>query len=103
MRKTRESGNFFINWSGRWESNPRPKLGKLLYYHCTTPALAKSIPSITSSLGGVQEVGNFATAPELTGGKDTDSRLDDFVKNRKGAEREIDALRAPGRRSRRAT
>ena len=26
------------NWSGRWESNPRPKLGKLLYCHCTTPA-----------------------------------------------------------------
>ena len=26
-------------WSGRWESNPRPKLGKLLYCHCTTPAL----------------------------------------------------------------
>src|ERR1700740_1560370 len=25
-------------WSGRWESNPRPKLGKLLYCHCTTPA-----------------------------------------------------------------
>ena len=28
----------FIFWSGRWESNPRPKLGKLLYCHCTTPA-----------------------------------------------------------------
>ena len=26
-------------WSGRWESNPRPKLGKLLHCHCTTPAL----------------------------------------------------------------
>ena len=26
------------SWSGRWESNPRPKLGKLLYFHCTTPA-----------------------------------------------------------------
>ena len=26
-------------WSGRWESNQRPKLGKLLYCHCTTPAL----------------------------------------------------------------
>src|SRR4029077_129499 len=25
-------------WSGRWESNPRPKLGKLLYCHYTTPA-----------------------------------------------------------------
>ena len=28
----------FVFWSGRWESNPRPKLGKLLYCHCTTPA-----------------------------------------------------------------
>lgn len=27
-------------WSGRWESNPRHKLGKLGYYHYTTPALA---------------------------------------------------------------
>src|SRR5690242_10629998 len=27
-----------VIWSGRWESNPRPKLGKLLYCHCTTPA-----------------------------------------------------------------
>src|ERR1700694_3539373 len=25
-------------WSGRWESNPRLKLGKLGYYHYTTPA-----------------------------------------------------------------
>ncbi|SRR5260370_30359642 len=30
-------------WSGRWESNPRPKLGKLLYCHCTTPALLSSL------------------------------------------------------------
>src|SRR5215831_8924646 len=29
-------------WSGRWESNPRPKLGKLLYCHCTTPAHSQS-------------------------------------------------------------
>ena len=28
------------NWSGRWESNPRLKLGKLGYYHYTTPASA---------------------------------------------------------------
>jgi hypothetical protein len=27
-----------IVWSGRRESNPCPKLGKLLYCHCTTPA-----------------------------------------------------------------
>src|SRR5215475_7731343 len=31
-------GRTFVFWSGRWESNPRPKLGKLLYCHCTTPA-----------------------------------------------------------------
>src|SRR5690242_2852287 len=30
-------------WSGRWESNPRPKLGKLLYCHCTTPARVPSL------------------------------------------------------------
>jgi hypothetical protein len=30
-------------WSGRWESNPRPKLGKLLYCHCTTPAHFSSL------------------------------------------------------------
>ena len=29
-------------WGGRWESNPRPKLGKLLYCHCTTPARSQS-------------------------------------------------------------
>jgi hypothetical protein len=28
-------------WSGRWESNPRLKLGKLGYYHYTTPARAE--------------------------------------------------------------
>ncbi len=27
-----------LKWSGRWESNPRLKLGKLGYYHYTTPA-----------------------------------------------------------------
>jgi hypothetical protein len=27
-----------MKWSGRWESNPRLKLGKLGYYHYTTPA-----------------------------------------------------------------
>jgi hypothetical protein len=28
-----------MKWSGRWESNPRLKLGKLGYYHYTTPAI----------------------------------------------------------------
>ncbi len=27
-------------WSGRWESNPHLNLGKVAYYHCTTPAFA---------------------------------------------------------------
>src|ERR1700687_1990019 len=36
--KKRRHHKDFENWSGRWESNPRPKLGKLLYCHCTTPA-----------------------------------------------------------------
>ena len=30
-------------WSGRWESNPRLKLGKLGYYHYTTPAEERSL------------------------------------------------------------
>src|ERR1700738_3336340 len=34
----RQRPKCFRIWSGRWESNPRPKLGKLLYCHCTTPA-----------------------------------------------------------------
>src|SRR5207249_9473619 len=36
--KMRQRPKSFVFWSGRWESNPRPKLGKLLYCHCTTPA-----------------------------------------------------------------
>lgn len=35
-------------WSGRRESNPHPKLGRLLHYHYATPALpaeADLIPS----------------------------------------------------------
>src|SRR6266850_2915153 len=38
-------------WSGRWESNPRPKLGKLLYCHCTTPAL---VIKLANGSGGPQ-------------------------------------------------
>ena len=37
--KMKQRPKSFVLWSGRWESNPRPKLGKLLYCHCTTPAL----------------------------------------------------------------
>src|SRR5580693_1693232 len=37
-KDSRINVNFLKVWSGRWESNPRPKLGKLLYCHCTTPA-----------------------------------------------------------------
>ncbi len=29
----RISMNFAELWSGRWESNPRPRLGKPLFYH----------------------------------------------------------------------
>lgn len=32
------------NWSGIRESNPRFKLGKLTYYHCTNPANRKRMP-----------------------------------------------------------
>ena len=31
------SGSFCF-WSGRWELNPRLNLGRVVYYHCTTPA-----------------------------------------------------------------
>src|SRR6266702_1926382 len=31
-------GTIFSNFQAERESNPRPKLGKLLYCHCTTPA-----------------------------------------------------------------
>src|ERR1700751_3167686 len=41
--KTQKQRNRFGIWSGRWESNPRPKLGKLLYCHCTTPAHSSSL------------------------------------------------------------
>ena len=41
----RNLGKSFRIWSGRRESNPYPKLGKLLYCHCTTPALLLSILS----------------------------------------------------------
>src|SRR5580698_1170891 len=43
----------FKIWSGRWESNPRPKLGKLLYCHCTTPALTPLYPRIGWRESGV--------------------------------------------------
>ena len=39
-------------WSGRWESNPRPKLGKLLYCHCTTPALEATFAIIHKQAWG---------------------------------------------------
>ncbi len=39
-------------WSGRWESNPRLKLGKLGYYHYTTPATRLI-------LFGIHRVGNL--------------------------------------------
>ena len=35
-----------INWSGRWESDPPLKLGKLAYYRCTTPAWLQSTDCI---------------------------------------------------------
>src|SRR5471032_1928541 len=35
-------------WSGRWESNPRRKLGKLGYYHYTTPAQVANSSRVSS-------------------------------------------------------
>src|SRR6266705_1044319 len=40
-------------WSGRWESNPRPKLGKLLYCHCTTHALMIKLPNRRGACNGL--------------------------------------------------
>src|SRR5215813_9184818 len=40
--KISKSRKCFRIWSGRRESNPCPKLGKLLYCHCTTPARSQS-------------------------------------------------------------
>jgi hypothetical protein len=48
-----QKGNFDIAisvWSGIRESNPRLKLGKLAYYHCTNPAEAsESVPEKETS------------------------------------------------------
>ena len=41
--KMKQPHKWFVFWSGRWESNPRPKLGKLLYCHYTTPARFSSL------------------------------------------------------------
>ena len=38
-------------WSGRWESNPRHQLGKLRYYHYTTPAREPGIVRIGAGEG----------------------------------------------------
>ncbi len=38
-------------WSGRWESNPRHQLGKLRYYHYTTPAREPKIVRIGAGEG----------------------------------------------------
>ena len=33
LKKQTTSGLFFLLWSGWWESNPQPQLGKLMFYH----------------------------------------------------------------------
>src|ERR1700687_505589 len=53
--KTRRRPKFFRFWSGRRESNPRPKLGKLLYCHCTTPARFKLLAH--------SQLSNYTQAP----------------------------------------
>src|SRR5882672_12391499 len=56
-------------WSGRWESNPRPKLGKLLYCHCTTPAL---VIKLANGSGGPQ--GASESDVPFSGAQDRDMR-----------------------------
>jgi hypothetical protein len=62
-------------WSGRWESNPRLKLGKLGYYHYTTPAalpILVGFHRVGKSMGiaaradlGTVKNGNPGSGPEL--------------------------------------
>jgi hypothetical protein len=41
-----------LEWSGVRESDPRPRLGKPLYYHCTNPASgSRQSPYFTQSFG----------------------------------------------------
>ena len=39
---TEVQGTRYVFWSGWWESNPRYQLGRLKFYHWTTPALKTS-------------------------------------------------------------
>ena len=34
---------FYVKWSGWWESNPRSQLGRLKFYHWTTSAMVKLV------------------------------------------------------------
>src|SRR4026207_1734585 len=38
LEGSRQEGRSPKRWSGLWGSNPCPRLGKPLYYHCTKPA-----------------------------------------------------------------
>ena len=39
-----------VVWSGWWESNPRDQLGRLRFYHWTTPALMYQLKMSTTSV-----------------------------------------------------
>ena len=41
VRCCRTSRSLFKKWSGWWESNPHDQLGRLVFYHWTTPAYLK--------------------------------------------------------------
>src|SRR6266571_8767987 len=49
-------------WSGRWESNPRPKLGKLLYCHCTTPAQKLTLANLRDACKNSSPANSSASA-----------------------------------------
>src|SRR6267143_3230510 len=63
-------GRTFRIWSGRWESNPRPKLGKLLYCHCTTPALMIKLANGRGGLQGLSR-GAYQSLGQRNGCKPT--------------------------------
>src|SRR6266404_7383378 len=56
-------------WSGRWESNPRLKLGKLGYYHYTTPASVLDSSRLSEDQATTTVRGREPAPPWVPGGR----------------------------------
>src|SRR6516165_10039685 len=71
----------FRIWSGRWESNPRPKLGKLLYCHYTTPAALSNLLIIHNQVTArtAQPFSIFSNSYALGLGHKTQGRLPEII------------------------